>query len=95
MIETICTTVSLIWFVGSLIFVVIFGIISEQDDKTVLKALNDLIIDLFCDKNWVGILLSVLIFISLIPSYIFAFVIKVICMFCNVLLYIWKLGEKR
>lgn len=94
MIETICTTVSLIWFVGSLIFVVIFGMIAEQDNTTIVESLKGLTIKLFCDKNWFGIFLSIIVCIILIPSYIFALIVKVICMFCNLLLHIWRLGEK-
>lgn len=95
MIENISAMVSLIWFVGSVIFIIIFSMIADQDNKTILKALKDLTIELFDNKNWFGILLSVFVCIILIPSYIFALIIKVVCMFCKMLVHIWELGEKR
>lgn len=95
MIENICAIFSLIWLVGSIIFILIFSMIAEQDDKTVIMALKDLTIELFCDKNWFGILLSMFVCIILIPSYIFTLIIEVLCVFCKVLSHIWELGEKR
>lgn len=95
MIENIFAILALIWFFGSIIFILIFSMIADQDNKTLIKALKDLTIELFLDKNWFGILLSVLVCIILIPSYIFSLIIKAVCIFCKLLSRIWKLGEKR
>lgn len=95
MIENIYMALSLIWLFCSIIFVLIFSMIADQDNKTILKVLKDLTIELFCDKNWFGILLSVFVCIILVPSYIFALIIKIVCVFCKVLSHIWKFGEKR
>ena len=92
--ENVCTIFSLIWFIGNVIFILILSRIADQDNRTILQILRDLTIELFCGKNWFGILLSIFVCIILVPSYIFALIIKVICMFCNLLLHVWRLGEK-
>lgn len=95
MLEAVCAIFSLIWFFGSVIFVLIFSMIADQDNKTILQALKDLTFELFLNKNWFGVSLSVFICIILIPSYMFALLIKIICVFCNALVHIWELGKKR
>lgn len=95
MIESILIIFFLTWFSGSIIFLLIFSTIAEQNNNTTLQALKDLTIELFCDKNWFGILLSLLVCIVLVPSYVFSVITEIMCVCYNVLLYIWKLGEKR
>ena len=61
----------------------------------ILSALGDFIKKLFVGKNWFGIVLSLLIFIVLIPAFLLLLLIETILWLIFLGVLIWNLGNKK
>lgn len=91
----LCGAFMAIWFICSIFVLLGFAIESENRNISIEKSLKCFITDIFSDKNWFGILLSIVICILLIPVYLYILIIKVVYVIGKVCVYIWKLGIKN
>ena len=97
MFEIIIAVLSTIWIVIN-IFVAIFMVIQTDDNDTKISYLNvirEFIDELFYDRNCFGILLSVAIFILLLPAIVINIVTQIIFWIGMALGYIYNLGNKK
>lgn len=91
----LCSSFMTIWFVCSIFVLLGFAIESDNKNISIAKSLKDFITDMFSNKNWFGILLSIVICILLIPVYLYILIIKAVYVIGKVCVYIWKLGIKN
>lgn len=91
----LCVVFMAIWFTCSIF--VLLGFVVESDNRNISieKSLKCFITDIFSDKNWFGLLLSIAICILLIPTYLYILIIKAVYVIGKVCVYIWKLGIKN
>lgn len=91
----LCSAFMAIWFVCSIFVLLWFAIESDNKNIPITESLKCFIADIFSDKNWFGISLSIVICILLIPVYLYILIIKAAYVIGKVCVYIWKLGIKN
>lgn len=91
----LCGAFMSIWLVCSIFVLSWFAGEADNKNISIIESLKCFIADIFGDKNWFGILLSIIICILLIPVYLYILIIKVICVVGKVCVYIWELGIKN
>lgn len=91
----LCKLFICMWFIFSIFVLLVFVNDSNSRNSSIVESLNYFIADIFSDKNWFGVLLSIVICILLIPVYLYILIIKVVCVVGKVCVYIWKLGIKN
>lgn len=84
-----------IWIICSIFALLALAVNAENKKISIAKSLKEFVVDLFDDKNLFGILLCILICIFLIPVYIYILIIKIIYIFHEIFIQIWKLGVKK
>lgn len=91
----LCGAFIAIWLICSIFVLLGFAIESDNRKISIEKSLKCFITDIFSDKNWFGILLSIVICMLLIPVYLYILIIEAVYAIGKVCVYIWKLGIKK
>ena len=70
--------------------------VKEENYKTVcLIALKDFLIKLFSEKNWFGVVLSIIVLIISIPAMLLILMVQTLFYVLMGIAYIWRLGNKK
>ena len=93
--ENIFGAIISIWIVCTIFFLVFLAVESDNNNISIAKYLIEFICNLFNDRNYFGIFMSIIICIILIPVYIYVLIIKIICLISRVVVHIWNLGIKK
>lgn len=91
----LCILLMVIWFGSSLFVLLGFAINSENEKITILSYLKNFINNIFSNKNWFGVILSIIICLLMIPIFFYVLIIKILFVTGKLFVYIWKLGIKN
>ena len=97
MFEIIIEVLSTIWIVINIFVAILMDIQTDDNDTKIsyLNVIREFIDELFYDRNCFGILLSVAIFILLLPAIVINIVMQIIFWIGMALEYIYNLGNKK
>lgn len=70
-------------------------ITADSEGKTILVALKEYIAKLFTNKNVFGIILSSLLMVLLIPTFVMYLLMLILECIINLFIIIWNLGVKK
>lgn len=70
-------------------------IAADSEGKTILVALKEYITKLFTNKNVFGIILSSLLMVLLIPTFVMYLLMLILECIINLFIMIWNLGVKK
>lgn len=66
-----------------------------NDENSILSMLKKIMVFLFCGKNIFGIIMSIVVFVVAIPSFILLILTEIVIRIGYVFIDIWELGKKQ
>ena len=85
-------------FIFELFFTIGFSLYVTKltnDENSILSMLKKIMTFLFCGKNIFGIIMSIVVFIVAIPSFILLILTEIVIRIGYVFINIWELGKKQ